>query len=104
MGRAAGQSDSFVAVRRPIRRRGSRTPYRWTDEALEAELRVFTHDLTEFPTLLDFDVAARSDLRCAVVDFGGPLYWSKRISLPMPPSRERRTALGRAARADDRQL
>jgi hypothetical protein len=91
MGRAAGyyHSARAGANRRPSRRNGARGPYRWTDETLEGELRRFTRGRTEFPTAREFADEFRSDLRGAVSELGGALFWSEVIGLPLPPSRQR---------------
>jgi hypothetical protein len=89
VGRARGQR--LAVERRPPRRRGGRRPYRWPDEAIEAELRAFVHGRDEFPTLTEFDDAGRADLRAAVTDHGGVPFWAKRVGLPVPEARERRS-------------
>lgn len=76
-----------AAHRRPPRRTGRRTPYRWTDEALEAALRRFVAGRREFPTFSEFDAAGRTDLRSAVSELGGIEFWANRIGLPVPPGR-----------------
>jgi hypothetical protein len=42
-----------------------------------------------FPTRKEFDAAGRPDLRCAVSDFGGTLYWADRLGLELRPGQDR---------------
>lgn len=48
---------------------------------LEAELRAFLGNATHFPTRRAFDRAGRTDLRSAVEDLGGPVFWADRLGL-----------------------
>jgi len=84
MGRGAGRHLLGAA-----RRRGARGPYRWRTEVIEAELRAFCAGRSEFPTLLEFDLDGRSDLRCAIVRSGGVAHWAQRVGLPVPARRRR---------------
>ena len=89
MGRGARgptQAVSGASARRRSRRAAVRGPYRWTDDALEAELRAFTRGRSSFPTLIEFDAEGRTDLRCAVAR-GGVAHWAERVDLPVPTSR-----------------
>ena len=90
MGRGARgptQSVSGASARRISRRAAVRGPYRWTDAALEAELRTFTHGRSSFPTLIEFNNEGRGDLRSAVAR-DGVAYWAERVGLPVPASRD----------------
>src|SRR4051794_3119659 len=76
-----GRAHVFAAERRRSRSSGQRGFYRWTDEQLEAQLRVFTAGMAEFPPLNELTAAGRGDLRSAVTDHGGVAYWAERIEL-----------------------
>jgi hypothetical protein len=91
MGRAAGKTLVALARarRRAPRRSGGRAPYRWTDDALERELRAFVAGRSTWPTYVEFDAADRGDLRSALAELGGQDYWAERLGFNLDRSRRR---------------
>jgi hypothetical protein len=62
---------------------------RWTDEALEAELRAFVSGRVGFPTMQEFVAAGRTDLRDAVKNYGGTVLWAQRLGLALRHGQDR---------------
>lgn len=91
MGRARNTTAWAAAERRTTRRcpDGRRSTTRWTDEVLAVELAAFCEDRRTFPTLEQFEVAGRGDLRQAVKDFGGTPYWAERLGVALGPGQDR---------------
>jgi hypothetical protein len=85
MGRAQGNHPDATTKRRVTRRKQKRSaPWRWDhDDRLEIELLRFTAGRTTWPTRTEFAAAHRSDLYCAVLDYGGIRYWAARLGLEL---------------------
>lgn len=66
-----------------------RRPARWNDEALEAELREFLDGRPDWPTSTEFEGAGRHDLRQALKNHGGVVYWADRLGVSLRPGQDR---------------
>jgi hypothetical protein len=60
---------------------------RWSQAAIEAELRALTGSSGVYPSAAEFSAAGQTTLAEAIRRHGGREHWAKRLHLEMPPSR-----------------
>lgn len=59
-------------------------PRHWTDDLVEAELKLLVGDETRFPTIKEFDAANKRPLYEAIQRHGGSRKWAERLGLEPP--------------------
>jgi len=73
--------------------RGGGRPREWTDERIDAELRQLIGSTHSFPTVKDFERAAKRDLYNAIQRNGKSHRWAEKVGVP-PPRRGRQASAG----------
>ncbi|MEA2372619.1 MAG: hypothetical protein QOH12_3013 [Solirubrobacteraceae bacterium] len=85
-------------------RRGSRRPWKWTEERLLEELEDFLADHAAWPPASAFRAAGREDLYHAMVRHGGVEYWREELGMFPEPGATRPSYGTHRAVEDAREL
>ena len=90
MGRGSSTAESHLRQgRRRHSERRSRPPRRWTDEAIETELRrLVAENGGQIPTTARLASLGLSGLKQAMAR-KGVAYWAQRVGVPMAPKQDR---------------
>jgi hypothetical protein len=85
---AMGSPEASAPRSRPPAKK-RRAPQKWSDEAIESELRKLVSDLGgRFPTRVDFESRGLHGLRRAVARKGGRA-WAEKLGLELSPGQDR---------------
>jgi hypothetical protein len=101
MGRGGDETEALRLPQRRGLRQGAR---RWTEAALEAELRAWLGERNTWPTRRELQAAGRFDLVSAISAYGGAAYWARRLGVPLRAAQDRRRRTQAELVAEAREL